>query len=95
MGERIINLEKAFNVLACGFGKEDDFPPRRMMEEEIRSGPFQGERLDRETWERLLEDYYGARGWDPRTGWPTERSLKKLGLDEVVKKLSLEGKLVR
>lgn len=95
VGERIINLEKAFNVLACGFGKEDDFPPRRMVEEAVQSGPFKGERLDRESWENLLEEYYASRGWDPQTGWPTEENLRKLGLVDVIDRLAGKEKLVR
>ncbi|WP_243174674.1 aldehyde ferredoxin oxidoreductase C-terminal domain-containing protein [Desulfofundulus sp. TPOSR] len=28
----------------------------------------------------MLDEYYTARGWDPRTGAPTEEKLRELGL---------------
>jgi aldehyde:ferredoxin oxidoreductase len=37
--------------------------------------------------EAMLEAYYAARGWDPVTGYPTQKKLNELGLDFVVKDL--------
>ncbi len=96
-GERIHNLEKMFNVVHAGFTREDDYPPRRFMEEPVKSGPLKGELLERKNWDRMLDEYYGLNGWDRRSGWPTQRKLKELGLQECVEMLqrakkSLEAK---
>ena len=41
-------------------------------------GPSAGQVFEAD---RLLEDYYKARDWDPKTGIPNEAKLKALGLD--------------
>jgi aldehyde:ferredoxin oxidoreductase len=79
-GERVYNVEKLFN-LREGFGREGDYPPPRFFEEEMADGPAKGARLNREEYDRLLDDYYEARGWDKTTGEPTPGKLRSLGLD--------------
>ena len=79
-GERIHNLEKMFNVYHAGFTRNDDYPPRRLMEEPIRSGPLKGELLRRNDWDRMLDEYYSLHGWDQHTSWPTKEKLDELGL---------------
>ncbi len=86
-GERIHNLEKMFNVCQAGFTREDDFPPQRLMEERIQSGPMKGELLNKEDWAKMLDEYYSHHGWDCQTGWPTMEKLKELDLDECLDKL--------
>ena len=56
IGERIWNIERLFNVRE-GKRKADDYPPNRLLEEPISSGPAQGERLDREKFEHMLGTY--------------------------------------
>jgi aldehyde:ferredoxin oxidoreductase len=80
IGERIWNLERLFNVRE-GKGRQDDLPPRRLLEEPISTGPAQGERLNKDRFEQMLTEYYGLRGWDPETGIPTCQKLRELGLD--------------
>jgi len=80
IGERIWNLERLFNARE-GMRREDDFPPRRLLEEPITTGPAQGERLDRKRYEQMLTEYYRLRGWDPDTGIPTSEKCRELGLD--------------
>jgi aldehyde:ferredoxin oxidoreductase len=36
--------------------------------------------LNRADYDRVLEDYYQARGWDKKTGKPTRKKLRELGL---------------
>jgi aldehyde:ferredoxin oxidoreductase len=79
-GERVYNVEKLFNW-GEGFGREEDYPPRRFFEEEMPDGPSKGARLKREEYDRVLEDYYEARGWDKKTGCPTPEKLRSLGLE--------------
>jgi aldehyde:ferredoxin oxidoreductase len=87
IGQQVHNVEKAFNTLHAGFKREDDYPPKRFIEEPIKSGPFKGERIRREKWERMLDEYYELHGWDRKTGWQTEECLKNLELLEVALKL--------
>jgi aldehyde:ferredoxin oxidoreductase len=93
MGERIHNIEKAFNVLHAGFSRKDDYPPHRFMEEPIRSGPMKGERLVREKWDEMLDRYYGLHAWDKRTGWQTRKCLEDLDLKKLADDLERVGKL--
>ena len=74
-GERIWNLERAFN-LEAGVGPEQDKLPRRLLEEPIPDGPSKGNvhRLS-----ELLPAYYKERGWDEK-GIPTETKLAELGI---------------
>jgi len=79
IGERIWNLERLFNVRE-GMGRQDDLPPRRLLEEPIATGPARGERLDKKSYERMLTEYYRLRGWDPETGIPTRGKREELEL---------------
>ena len=79
-GERVYNLEKLFN-LREGCGRAGDYPPERFFREGIQGGPAEGAVLNREDYDRLLSDYYEARGWNPDTGVPTPEKLKELGIE--------------
>src|SRR4030067_865779 len=74
-GERVYNVEKLFN-LREGFGRDADYPPRRFFEEETPDGPSKGAKLKRAEYDRVLDDYYEARGWDKKTGQPTPETLR-------------------
>ncbi len=63
-----------------GFGRESDYPPPRFFREEMPDGPGKGSKLNQEEYDRLLDDYYEARGWDKKTGEPTPEKLRSLGL---------------
>ncbi|MEM2852838.1 MAG: aldehyde ferredoxin oxidoreductase C-terminal domain-containing protein [Ignisphaera sp.] len=43
--------------------------------------------------DRMLDDYYTARGWDVKTGIPTRRKLEELGLAYVAEELTKLGRL--
>jgi aldehyde:ferredoxin oxidoreductase len=86
-GERIHNVEKMFNVYHAGFTRKDDYPPRRLMEEPIKSGPLKGELLRQSEWDQMLDSYYSLHGWDQVTGWPTEEKLYELDLPECISRL--------
>ncbi len=72
--ERVYNLERLF-LLKAGFTRADDTLAQRMSQP-MPSGPIQGETFDLD---RLLDDYYAARGWDVQ-GIPTRQRLEKLGI---------------
>lgn len=75
-GERIIQLERVFN-LRNGMIPADDRLPERFLQEELPSGPGKGERYDLKP---ILKKYYGLRHWDPESGWPSDSALKQLGI---------------
>ena len=93
IGQRIHNIEKAFNTLHTGFERKDDFPPVRFMTEPIKSGTYTGEVLTKDKWNRMLDDYYALEGWNPVDGQQTEAGLLALGLSDVAEKLKQCGKL--
>jgi aldehyde:ferredoxin oxidoreductase len=82
VGERVYNLERAFNVRQ-GLRKQDDLrvPPRYLTP--MPAGPGKGRLIEMETLTALIEDYYKARGWDVETGIPTREKLTELGLGSV------------
>lgn len=80
-GERVYNVEKLFNLREQA-GRELDYPPDRFFEEAVTEGPAKGAILNRDKYDRLLDDYYEARGWDRKTGVPTPEKLKELSLEE-------------
>ncbi|UCC64718.1 MAG: aldehyde ferredoxin oxidoreductase family protein [Anaerolineae bacterium] len=80
IGERIVNLERLF-IAREGITRRDDTLPRRFLHEPMPegSGPSTGSVLELEP---MLDEYYGARGWDLETGLPTEEKLAELDLSE-------------
>ena len=81
--ERVINTERAF-IVKGGIRRCHDYPPRRELEEPFPNGPFKGVKLDKVKYDKMLDEYYQLRGWDPVTGIPTERKLLELDLNDVV-----------
>jgi aldehyde:ferredoxin oxidoreductase len=95
MGEiaaRINNVERAYLVRE-GITRKDDTIHGRPMEEPVPSGPYKGERLEKEGMDRMLDDYYEVVGWDKRTGAPTRKTLEQLGLQDVADELASMGKI--
>ncbi|MCK5256171.1 MAG: aldehyde ferredoxin oxidoreductase family protein [Deltaproteobacteria bacterium] len=80
--ERIWNMMRAFMVRK-GFRRKDDKLPKRFMEEPIPKGPSKGMVFSRENLDKLLDEYYGFRGWDLKTGIPTPERLTSLDLEDV------------
>ena len=81
ISERIWNLTRAFwKRENPGFGRKDDQPPARFLEEEIPDGPSAGKKFTQEKIDELLDEYYRLRGWD-QNGIPTKEKLLELGLD--------------
>ena len=91
-GERIHNVEKMFNVYHAGFTRQDDYPPKRFMEEPVKSGPSKGALLERKDWDSMLDEYYGLNGWDKQSGWPTQGKLEDLNLEECIEMLQTAEK---
>ncbi|RPH85218.1 MAG: aldehyde:ferredoxin oxidoreductase [Candidatus Rokuibacteriota bacterium] len=80
MGERRINLMRAFNARE-GIGKSADTLPKKLFQPLEGTGPSAGVALTTEELERARESYYRLAGCDPETGYPTRAKLAELGLD--------------
>jgi aldehyde:ferredoxin oxidoreductase len=78
VGERVINLERLFNVRE-GVRREDDALPWRVMHEPIPDGPSAGAYCPPEELDGMLDRYYALRGWDAH-GVPTPARLAALDL---------------
>jgi aldehyde:ferredoxin oxidoreductase len=78
VGERIVNLERLFNVRE-GVRREHDVLPWKVMHEPIPEGPSAGMSCPPDELNAMLDEYYGLRGWDA-AGVPTRERLATLGL---------------
>jgi aldehyde:ferredoxin oxidoreductase len=89
ISERIWHLTRAFNAREIkGFGRLWDYPPKRLSEEPIKSGPNEGYCIPMEDIEFLLDAYYKARGWN-ENGIPTRETLERVGLKDVADVMEL------
>jgi len=75
IGERIINLERLYN-LKMGLTYKDDRVPDRFKLEPVPEGNSKGETLDVG---KMLPEYYQLRGWNEK-GIPSQEKLDELGL---------------
>ncbi len=75
IGERIITMEKLFN-LRFGAAAADDTLPGRFLENPIEAGPSRGGQVDLKP---MVRDFYSAMGWDEQ-GVPTQATVERLGL---------------
>ncbi len=85
IGERSINLMRAYNALH-GVDRTDDRLPRRFNAEPSPSGGACGQVAHAQM---MLDEYYELRGWDRVRGWPTGATLERLGLPEVARRLEV------
>ncbi|MFW9966934.1 MAG: aldehyde ferredoxin oxidoreductase family protein [Candidatus Thorarchaeota archaeon] len=78
IGERIVNLNRLFNV-ARGVTRSDDQLPDRLTKEGAPKGPSPGQVVELD---QMLDEYYEQRGWNLDDGLPTMATLKRLGLEK-------------
>jgi aldehyde:ferredoxin oxidoreductase len=76
IGERILNVERLFN-LRHGAMRADDDLPDRFTEEPLPDGPTRGMTV---AIQPMVRDFYAAMGWSD-DGWPTREKLKELGIE--------------
>lgn len=76
--ERIINLERMYNVKA-GLDRKNDTLPKRFLEEPMPNGESKGQIVELDA---LLDDYYSVMGWSSN-GIPTKKKLKELDLNNI------------
>jgi aldehyde:ferredoxin oxidoreductase len=93
-GERIVNLERLYNV-RLGLSRVDDRLPDRFTSEPLEVYAFDSDEATRDVrpspepvhvgalrdFDGMLDRYYRLRGWD-ENGVPTPETLRRLGLDK-------------
>jgi aldehyde:ferredoxin oxidoreductase len=89
IGERIVNLQRAFNIRE-GLMRKDDKLPDRFTKVPAPDGPPKGHVVEAE---RMLDEYYELRGWDKETGLIPRSKFEELGLGDVGEELRKLGKL--
>lgn len=77
IGERLVNMEKLFN-LRHGSDFHADTLPDFFINQSIEEGPAKGLRVNLEP---MIQDFYRQMGWDSK-GIPAPDTLGKLGLDQ-------------
>jgi aldehyde:ferredoxin oxidoreductase len=82
-GERNWNVMRCFNVRE-GLSRKDDSLPAGVSTVPKPDGVGAGLTVNLD---KMLDDYYNFRGWDVRTGIPTQKKLKELGLEDVAGQL--------
>ena len=90
-GERIVNLEKAFNS-RMGLRRKDDLLCERWMKEPIVDGPGKGWKGE-DYLETSKDEYYEWHGWDKETGLQTRKKLEELDMKDVADVLEGENAL--
>ncbi|MGD2125390.1 MAG: aldehyde ferredoxin oxidoreductase family protein [Desulfobacteraceae bacterium] len=86
VAERCYNIERLFNLregLKRNDPKKGDTLNHRYFDEPcLRGAPdVVGKVIDREKFEKMIDEYYEHHGWD-KEGVPTPETLKRLGLDK-------------
>jgi len=94
IARRSYNLEKAFNTLHTNFDREDDYPPKRFMDEPVKSGPYKGYRCEKENWDKMLNQFYELQGWDKESSLQTRSCLLELGMVDIAERLEKAGRLI-
>lgn len=101
--ERIFNMQRLIRVREGHRVPEDDYPPEFNFTEPLKIGihgnrmivpgpgakpvDLTGNVLDREKYSAMLKEYYQLRGWDEKTGLPTEKTLLALGMHDLIRAL--------
>jgi aldehyde:ferredoxin oxidoreductase len=82
IGERIVNLERAY-LVRHGIARKDDNLPQRFLKEPLPNGNSKGAVFEIEP---MLNEYYEQRGWDSN-GIPRPQKLREIHLEHVIKDL--------
>jgi aldehyde:ferredoxin oxidoreductase len=81
VAERVLCLERAYNIRE-GFSRKDDKLPERFLTEPLEdAGLATGEVIH--NLDGLIDEYYDVSGYT-RDGIPTPQKLKELGLEKVI-----------
>jgi aldehyde:ferredoxin oxidoreductase len=72
VGRRVVDLERLIN-LELGRTRADDTLPKRYFDDPMPGRATQGHRIERDKFEKMLDEYYAARGWDAAGRLPQAR----------------------
>jgi aldehyde:ferredoxin oxidoreductase len=72
VGRRVIDLERQIN-LEFGRTRADDTLPKRYFDDPMPGRVTKGHHIDREKFQKMLDEYYAARGWDNEGHLPAGR----------------------
>lgn len=78
IGERIYTLERAY-ITRLGISRKDDTLPDYYFDVPVPDGPSKGECINRDKFQKMLDEYYKYHNWD-NNGVPTPDTIKKLEL---------------
>jgi len=90
-GERVVNIEKAFNS-RLGLRREHDTVGDRWLNQVQLEGDTKG-RKSGDFLEELKTEYYEWRGWDKATALQTRKKLEELDMQDVAEVLEKENAL--
>jgi aldehyde:ferredoxin oxidoreductase len=82
VGERVLNLQRLFNMRE-GLSRKDDILPERIKQKPAFGFYEKENQCAIKDFEGMLNEYYEARKWDIKTGMPSKEKLKELGLEEL------------
>ena len=85
VGERTMHLERAFNV-RHGLKPEDDWTVPERLVSAPDGGPGKGLSI-KPYLEGMVKEHHKLMDWDAKTGKPSRATLKRVGLEDVVKDL--------
>ncbi len=77
IGERIVHMEKIFNIRQGG-NPDDDSLPELFLQTPIEKGPIQGRKVNLAP---MVQEFYQSMGWDEQ-GRPRQSILQKFDLSE-------------
>ncbi|MFZ5632788.1 MAG: aldehyde ferredoxin oxidoreductase family protein [Bacillota bacterium] len=80
IGIRIWNLGRLFNVRE-GFSRKDDYIPARLFRDKLTGGAADGMIIPRESFEKMLDEYYGLLGWSS-DGVPKPETIEKINIEK-------------
>jgi len=82
VGERVLNLQRLFNMRE-GLSRKDDILPERIKQQPAFGFYEKEDQCAIKDFEGMLDEYYAARRWDIKTGMPSKEKLRELGLEEL------------
>lgn len=86
VGERALNMARAFNMREGLTEKEDWLPPRMFQPQ--NGGPIPDTAVDPRKLRKAMKTYYRMMGWEEDTGVPTVGKLEELDIPWVAKHLA-------
>jgi aldehyde:ferredoxin oxidoreductase len=83
IGERVANMQRAFNV-RHGYLPEYDLDVSPRLLEPPPDGGAKGKTIEPHL-KNLVHEYYRLMGWDEKTGKPFRKTLERVGLEEIAR----------